>query len=116
MFGKAKPSSNKGALSERMRRAVERPTAPPPSGLSLTRQIERAVRQAVFREGALILAEGEKLPVALKNISATGARVEYFTRSELPAVVILVEPTLRIKSRARVVWQRDGVAGLAFAE
>lgn len=86
MFGKGKSSSG---LSERMRRAVERPTAPPPLTHSVTRQIERAVRQAVFRQGALILADGEKLPVALKNISASGARV---------------------------VWQRDGVAGLAFAE
>ena len=112
MFGKAKPSQ----LTERMRRAVERPTEPPPPSYSLTRRIERAVRQAVFRQGALILADGEKLSVALKDISVTGARVEYFTHRELPEYVVLVEPTLRIKSRARVVWQRDGVAGLAFAE
>jgi hypothetical protein len=68
----------------------------------------------VFRQGALILADGEKHPVAVKDISATGARIEYFVRRELPAFVTLVEPTLRIKSRARVVWQREGVAGLAF--
>ena len=116
MFGKAKPPPGNDLLTERMRRAVERPTAAPPSAHSLARQIERAVRQAVFRQGALILANGEKLSVAVKDISATGARVEYFTHVELPAVVVLVEPTLRIKSRARVVWQRDGVAGLAFAE
>lgn len=116
MFGKAKPSPGNDLLTERMRRAVERPTAAPPTAYSFVRQIERAVRQAVFRQGALILANGEKLSVALKDISATGARVEYFTRHELPEVVILVEPTLRIKSRARVVWQRDGVAGLAFVE
>lgn len=115
MFGKAK-SRSADRLSERIRLALERPIAPPPSTHSLTRQLERAVRQAVFRQGALVLAGGEKLSVALKNISATGARVEYFTRRELPEAVILVEPTLRIKSRARVVWQRDGVAGLAFVE
>jgi len=114
MFGKAKATSGTDLLTERMRRAVERPTAPPPSVHPLARQIERAVREAVFRQGALILAEGEKLPVALKNVSATGARVEFFTRNALPEVVILVEPTLRIKSRARVVWQREGIAGLAF--
>jgi hypothetical protein len=97
-----------------MRRAVERPTTVPLISHPWVRQIERALRQAVFRQGALILADGEKLRVALKNISVTGARVEYFTRRELPEIVILVEPTLRIKARARVVWQRDGVAGLAF--
>ncbi len=116
MFGKAKPSPGNDLLTERIRRAVDRPTAAPPSAYSFARQIERALRQAVFRQGALILADGEKLSVALKDISVTGARVEFFTRRELPEFVVLVEPTLRIKSRARVVWQRDGVAGLAFAE
>lgn len=114
MFGKAKPNQGEGRLSERMRKAVERETAPPPTTHAIARQVERAVRQAVFRQGALILADGERFPVALKNISASGARVEYFTRRDLPEIVILVEPTLRIKSRARVVWQRDGVAGLSF--
>ncbi|MDX2275591.1 MAG: hypothetical protein NW206_09100 [Hyphomonadaceae bacterium] len=114
MFGKAKPNQGENRLSERMRKAVERETAPPPAAHALARQVERTVRQAVFRQGALILADGERFPVALKNISASGARVEYFTRRELPEIVILVEPTLRIKSRARVVWQREGMAGLAF--
>lgn len=61
-----------------------------------------------------MLAAGERLSVAIKNLSESGARVEYFVRRELPAFVVLIEPVLRIKHRARVVWQRDGVAGLAF--
>ena len=112
MFGKqTKPRREP---LERAHAPVERETAPPPAAHALARQVERAVRQAVFRQGALILADGERFPAALKNISASGARVEYFTRRELPEIVILVEPTLRIKSRARVVWQREGMAGLAF--
>jgi hypothetical protein len=110
MFGKSKPP----LLSERMRQAVAKKTEPPPATYSWSRHIERAVRQAVFRQGALILANGEQHQVAVKDISATGARVEYFVRCELPDFVTLVEPTLRIKSRARVAWQRDGVAGLEF--
>lgn len=62
----------------------------------------------------LCLADGEKLSVAIKNLSESGARVEYFIRRELPELVVLIEPTLRIRHRARVVWQRDGAAGLAF--
>lgn len=114
MFGRRRSAPDANRLSERMRQAVARETAPPPASLPLRRQFERAVRAAVFRQGALLLAGGEKLTVALKDISATGARIEYFARRELPEFVILVEPTLRIKSRARVVWQRDGVAGLQF--
>lgn len=62
----------------------------------------------------MCLADGEKLSVAIKNLSESGARVEYFIRRELPELVVLIEPTLRIRHRARVVWQRDGAAGLAF--
>lgn len=114
MFGKAKPPQTK--LGDRMNRVLAKRTEPPPASYPWPRRIERAVRQAVFRQGALILANGEKHRVAVKDISATGARIEYFVRHELPDLVTLVEPTLGIKSRARVVWQRDGVAGLAFVQ
>lgn len=106
MFGKSKQDRVSSELSQRVRQIVERDTAPPPQTNAWTRKVERAVRQAIFRQGALILADGEKLPVALKNISASGARIEYFVRRDLPERVILVEATLRIKAHARVVWQR----------
>ncbi len=99
------------SVCERRSRARRRP---PPDSFPLTRQLERAIRQAVFRQGELILTDGEKIPVEVKNISATGANVEFFVRRELPERVILVELTLRIQTHARVAWQRDGVAGLAF--
>jgi hypothetical protein len=114
MFGKSRSRAPNDLLSERMRRAIERGVAPPPTSYPLARRIERAVRQAVFRQGALMLYDGERLAVAVKDISSGGARIEFFVRRELPELVILVEPTLRIKSCARVVWQREGVAGLAF--
>jgi len=59
MFGKAKTIQAADRLSERMRKAIERETAPPPVSHAWTRQIERAVREAVFRQGALILTDGE---------------------------------------------------------
>ena len=96
-----------------MRRAVERP-APPKSAFTPKIRVPRADRQAVYRQGTLVLADGEKFSVAIKNLSESGARVEYFIRRELPELVLLIEPTLRIKRRARVVWQRDGAAGLVF--
>jgi len=98
---------------ERIRSAVARKTELPPA-TPWPKQIERAVRQAVLRQGALLLPNGEQHHVAVKNISATGAGVEYFVRRELPDFVTLIEPTLPIRARVRVAWQRDGVAGLAF--
>lgn len=68
MFGK-KGVTNAERLSERMRKAVERDVAPPPTHFSWPRQIERAVRQAVFRQGALIMANGEKVRVAVKDLA-----------------------------------------------
>jgi hypothetical protein len=113
MFGKNKPPPTSNQLSERMRRAVERPTAPTPAFTPPTHPA-RSARHAVFRQGTVVLPDGERLSVAIKNLSESGARIEYFVRRELPHFVVLIESTLRIKHRARVVWQRDGAAGLAF--
>lgn len=113
MFGKAKPPPRQKALDERVRKAVQRP-GPQVAPAAWVKQVERAVRQVLFRQGVLILGNGERLTVAVKDVSATGARVEFFTRRDLPEFVTLVEPTLGIRSHARVVWQRDGAAGLTF--
>ncbi len=113
MFGKNKPPGSAGLMADRMRRAVERPAVASPAAAPDVR-VPRADRHAVYRQGTLVFADGERLSVAIKNLSESGARVEYFVRRELPAVVVLIEPALRIRRRAKVVWQRDGVAGLAF--
>lgn len=70
----------------------------------------------MFRHGVVIIESGQKLSVAIKSLSETGARVEFFTAVTLPPTVLLSEPTLRLRRRARVVWQRDGVASLEFIE
>jgi len=109
MFGKFKPPTN-DLLNARMRNVVARPAA----SQSTPAHAARAERHAVFRNGALILPNGQKMAVAIKNLSETGARIEYFVRDELPSHVTLIEPTLKIRKLARVVWQNDHVAGLAF--
>jgi hypothetical protein len=80
------------------------------------RLIARAFRRPFFRHGALVFGEGQRLNVAVKDLSAGGARVEFFVRTPLPEDVILCEPSLRLRCRAKVVWQSQGVAGLAFIE
>ena len=116
MFGKSKPP--KDQLSARVR-ALSAPPAPaqtaaPSAPYSHKREAPRNPRDPVFRSATLLLNEKERFAVVIKNLSATGARVEYFTKVELPPIVVLVESTLRLRQRARVVWQRDGVAGLEF--
>ncbi|MEZ5936747.1 MAG: PilZ domain-containing protein [Hyphomonadaceae bacterium] len=78
------------------------------------RKGKRAPREPVFRQGSLLLPGGQKLQVVLKDLSAGGTRVEFFQRLELPPKVMVVEPSKNIRAWARVVWQREGVAGLEF--
>jgi len=50
----------------------------------------------------------------VKNISDTGARIEYMREVPLGDHVLLSEPTLRIKTWAEVMWETRGAAGLRF--
>ncbi len=80
------------------------------------RLIARAFRRPFFRHGALVFEDGQRLAIAVKDLSEGGARVEFYVRTTLPENVMLCEPTLRLRCRAKVVWQEEGVAGLAFVE
>jgi len=50
--------------------------------------------------------------VVIKDLSAAGARVEFFARTALPPMMVLSEPMLKMKVRVRVIWQEGGAAGL----
>ncbi len=56
------------------------------------------------------------MDVVVKNVSATGARVEFLRDIQLTDRVMLSEPTLRIKTWTYVVWQTRGAAGLQFVQ
>lgn len=116
MFGKSKPP--KDQLTSRIRAVTAAPSAASASSHipyhAPQREKNRNPRDPVFRNATLQLDDTERLAVVIKNMSPTGARVEYFTKRELPPVVTLLESTMKLRQRARVVWQRDGVAGLEF--
>lgn len=118
-----RPQADK-ALQERLRklgqpdgpvvpRGYEPPAAPPAP--VLRRQNNREPRQPVYKDGVLVFGDGHRLRVIIKDLSASGARVEFFVHTTLPDSVTLVEPTMRLRRLARVAWQGNGVAGLAFA-
>jgi hypothetical protein len=114
MFGKSKPP-DASVLANRVRNITERPPvaavekAPPRSKV-------RAPRQAVFRNATLTFDSGERMAVAVKDLSATGARVEFFRHVALPEIFLLTEPMMKLRRRVRVAWQRDGVAGVEFVD
>jgi len=132
MFGR-KQASAADALAARVRQIADPrpahagdPPPPPVETVSRTygaptvaksvRKQDRAPRQSVFRTATMVTSGGARQNVALKDVSATGARIEFHTRSTLPSLVVLIEPMLKLHKRARVVWQEEGRAGLEFIE
>lgn len=120
MFGRPKAPGGKAALADRVRHVGERKVAPayeappPPEKASWTKPKDRAEREPHFRNGVLVLGGGQRLSVIIKNLSATGARIDFFVKTDLPDEVVLNEPTLKLMTRARVVWRLEGSAGLEF--
>ncbi|MBL8550323.1 MAG: hypothetical protein JNJ73_10080 [Hyphomonadaceae bacterium] len=122
MFKKSAPAP-KNVLADRIRRVTEAASPPTPSWFTEQQQVDsgpirpesaRAPRQAVYRHGVIVLGGGERLSVAIRNLSATGARIEFHIHIPLPREVVVAEPTLKLRRRARVVWQIEGAAGLEF--
>lgn len=114
MFGKPR---GKAGLTDRVRHVAERKPPPLPQETAPPRpKEERADRRPIFRRAAIIFDSGQTMDVAVKNMSAKGARIEFFSHAELPPEFILHEPTLTQRRRARVVWQRAGMAGLQFLD
>jgi len=81
-------------------------------------EVERrgASREAVFRESVLTIEGCYKFRASITNLSADGARIAFVIRIDLPSRVMITEPLCGRKRWARVAWQSDGAAGLAFLE
>ena len=77
---------------------------------------KRSERKPTFKSASLAFITGERVDVVVKNVSETGARVEFMRDMQLPDRVMLSEPTLRLKTWAYVVWQTRGAAGLQFVK
>lgn len=110
MFGK-KSSRVPEAFAQRVHKVATTPSFVPedPS------VAKREARAAVFKPGTLTLQGGERMAVVVKNISRSGARIEFVRSDELPDRVMLVEPLQGLNTWAQVTWQRMGIAGLKFA-
>ncbi|MGE0829504.1 MAG: hypothetical protein AB7O04_09150 [Hyphomonadaceae bacterium] len=117
MFGKGKTPSGNEMLQSRVKKVAGRAFGSGDGAAKNTgSKKERPRREAVFRSAALIFGNDQRLIVAIKDVSEAGARIEYFGCSLLPETFILSEPTLKLRRRVRVVWQREGVAGLIFID
>ena len=119
MFGRSKSPGGKSALADRVRHVGERKVAPayeppPPDKAIWHKPKDRAEREPHFRNGVAILPGGQRLSVIIKNLSTTGARLDFFVKTELPDEIFLNEPTLKLMTRCRVVWRTEGSSGVQF--
>lgn len=115
MFGRSDKDKQYSILAGRVR-SVARPIAPSVRS-TVTRGFgrqSRSERAPTFREGNLLLAGGTKERVVVRNISATGARVDFFSAGALSSRVLLSARSLGIQRWARVVWSDAHSAGLEF--
>ncbi len=77
---------------------------------------ERDKRDAVFRPGKIYLSKSDQVRCVIRNVSAGGAYVHLEGMQPLPAVVMLRFEQTGVIKKARVAWQNDIEAGLAFVK
>jgi hypothetical protein len=76
----------------------------------------RESRDIVFKQGVAVLPHGERVRVAIKDISASGCRIEYFQNHSLEGHLTITEPSIPLNRRAEVIWQREVASGLRFLD
>lgn len=86
--------------------------APEPEAPALEERREERV--AVFQECQITLQDFHKIRAVIVDLGASGARIQYSDRTELPFRVRLCAPQLKLNCWARVVWQESEAAGLEF--
>lgn len=108
MLGRKKVNET---LALRIDRIAKAPTSAPEH--TVERKFgKRAIRADGWSPGSVSFQSGERFDVVVKNISETGAKIEFIRTTYLPDRVRL---TAKGVSRwAYVSWQSWGVAGLQF--
>jgi DNA-directed RNA polymerase subunit E'/Rpb7 len=118
MFKKPGNSKEGDPLANRLKAIASKPALAESdySEIAAPKADNRSKREATFKQATLMMSAGERVDVVVKNISETGAKVQFFKHVVLTQKVLMAEPTLRIRKWAEVVWQKDGEAGLRFIE
>lgn len=114
MLGRKQASVSK-SLAQRVQRIAIAPTFAPPRPTD-AKFGKREVREPSWKPGTIAFLGGERVEVVVKNVSESGARIEYVRGTHLPERVRLVEPMQGINRWAYVTWQTWGVAGLRFVD
>ncbi len=75
----------------------------------------RALRERAFIQATISYANAsQSVTVTVVQISATGAKLNIPDTLNLPDQFMISIPQKGIETRARLVWRKDNVAGVAF--
>ena len=80
------------------------------------RRPERDERGAVFKPGKLYISKTDHLRCVIRNVSGGGAYVHLEGVHPLPSVVVLKFNQTGVVKKARVAWQNETEAGLAYLQ
>jgi len=72
----------------------------------------RQPRTTVFQHASIKMPDGENISVLIKNISATGVRIELPQERPLAELVLITEHSDSLRRWAEVIWQDGAASGL----
>jgi hypothetical protein len=113
-MAKGPKPGNDARLGQRLKAIADREAPSADTYESISTSHRRPSRTPAYKPAVLVIGGGEKLPVVIKNLSETGAKVAFFQNRELSGQVRLVEQSISLNAVAHIAWQRDGMLGLTF--
>jgi hypothetical protein len=75
---------------------------------------KRAAQRFKVLKGGLVAIEGGSIPCTVRNMSSTGAAVEFAQHVDLPSTFTLRIERDRFARRCRPVWSNKRRAGMAY--
>lgn len=96
---------------------LERVTRSVPTPLPILRPMveqRKAVRKGTWCVCQILTREGAVREGVILDVSATGARIRFRDRGDLPRIVKIKASRIGLHRFARVVWQRTPDAGIEF--
>ncbi len=71
-------------------------------------------RYGTVMPATVVLPDYGRIPCVVRDLSATGAKINLSRRHMLPDHIWIVIPQMTVTRRARLVWRNGEFAGIAF--
>jgi hypothetical protein len=75
---------------------------------------KRAAQRFRVLKGGVVTVEGGSIPCTVRNISSTGAAVDFAQHVDLPPTFTLLIERDHFARRCRPVWSNERRVGMAF--